>query len=113
MSARSSLDFPNPLTQTPINVNASGDTVLVLGIAGKQIKVFRLKLIVAAAVTILIKDGATILDGPLSFAANEGMVLDFTSIDMPPWYMTSPGNSLIMNCNSGVQVGGNLDFLQS
>ena len=113
MSARSSLDFPNQFTQTPINVNDAGDTVLVLGIVGKQIKVFRLKLIVAAAVTILIKDNQTTLDGPLSFSANQGMVLDFTSIDMPPWYTTSLGNSLIMNCSSGVQIGGNMDYLQS
>jgi hypothetical protein len=113
MSERSSLNFPNPLTQVPINVNASGDTVLVLGAAGKQIKVFRFKLIVAAAVTIFIKDGSNVLDGPLSFSANEGMILDFTSIDMPPWYMTSPGNSLIINCGVMAQVGGNLDYVQS
>jgi len=97
----------------PINVAAAGDTVLVSGVAGKQIKVFRFKLVVAAAVVVLIKDGATVLDGPLTFAANEGIILNFTTIDMPPWYTTSSGNSLIINLGGAVQVGGNLDYLQS
>jgi hypothetical protein len=113
MSARSSFNFPNPLTQVPINVNVGGDTVLVLGLPNKQIKVFRLKLITAMAVTLLFKDGATVIDGPLSFSSNEGMVLDFPGYDSPPWYTTSFGNSLILNCSSAVQVGGNLDYLQS
>jgi hypothetical protein len=113
LSARSSLNVPNPFTQSPINVNASGDNVIVAGVAGKQIKVFRLKLIVAAAVTVLVKDGATILDGPLSFSANEGMILDWSGYDAPPWYTTSIGNALIFNLGSLVQVGGNLDYVQS
>lgn len=113
MSARSWLQIPGFLQQTPINVNASGTSTLVAGQAGKQIKVYRLKLIVAAAVTIYIQDGSTVLDGPLSFAANEGMVLDLTGLDMPPWYTTSPGNALVMNCGSTVQIGGNLDYLVS
>ena len=50
---------------------------------GQIIRVFRLKLSFQAATTILIKDGANILDGPLFFLANGGMVLDNTGI---PWY---------------------------
>ena len=114
MSGRDSLSFPGALQQVPINVNASGDSTLLTGQAGKQIKVFRLKLIVAAAVSILIKDGSgIILDGPLSFSANEGMILDFTCLDMPPWYSTSLGNALVINCSGAVQVGGNFDYLVS
>jgi hypothetical protein len=114
MSARSSLNFPSPLTQVPINTAASGQTVLVQGVAGKQIKVFRLKFLVNGATNISILDGtATTLDGPLDFSANTGMILDFTTIDMPPWYTTSAGNSLIINSTSAVQIGGNLDYLQS
>src|SRR6266702_7077270 len=113
MSVRASWNFPSPLTQVPINVNATGDTVLVVGVAGKRIKVFRLKLIVAAAVVVLIKDGSVTLDGPLSFSANEGMILDFTDIDMPPWDTTSPGNSLILNSGITTQIGGNMDYLLS
>lgn len=114
MAERSSLAFPNPLTQVPINLSASGLGILVQGQAGKQIKVFRLKLITSGTTNITILDGAsTILDGPLYFSANEGMILDFTCIDMPPWYTTSPGNSLMINLSAGVMVGGNLDYLLS
>jgi hypothetical protein len=113
MSVRSFFIEISPLQQAVINVNGAGDTVILAGVAGKQIKVYRLKMIVAAATTILFKDGSTVIDGPLSFSANEGMVLDFTGNDMPPWYTTSTGNSLVMNCSVGVQVGGNFDYLVS
>lgn len=114
MSARSSLNHPNPFQQIPINVNSPGDNVIVAGVVGKQIKVFRLKILTAGAVTLSVKDGAsTVLDGPLTFSANEGMVLDWPGYDGPAWYTTSLGNALIFNLNNGVVVGGNLDFMQS
>lgn len=114
MSARTSLNHPNPFQQLPINVSVNGDNVIVAGIAGKQIKVYRMKWVCSAGVTITIKDGAsTVLDGPMAFSANEGAVLDWPGYDGPAWYTTSPGNSLIMNLSVGVQVGGNLDFIQS
>lgn len=113
MSARTYFIQISPLQQAVINVNTSGDSILVAGQSGKQIKVYRLKLIVAAATAILFKDGATVIDGPLSFSANEGMVLDFTGNDMPPWYTISPGNNLVINSSNVVQVGGNFDYLVS
>lgn len=114
MSARSSLNYPNPLTQAVINISASGNSTLVHGAVNKQVKVFRLKLLVAGATNILIQDGNNnVLDGPLDFSANQGMILDFTSIDMPPWYQTSIGNDLVINSSNAVQIGGNLDYLLS
>jgi hypothetical protein len=114
VSERSSYNFPNPLTQQPVNISSSGLQVLIQGAPGKQIKVFRGKLLCAGAVNLTILDGAsTTLDGPLPFSANEGMILDFIGYDMPPWYTTSPGNSPMINLSAGVQVGGNLDYLLS
>lgn len=114
MSARTSLNVPNPFQQLPINISAGGDNTIIAGIANKQIKVFRLKLLTAGAVVILVKDGpGTVLDGPLSFSSNEGMVLDWPGYDGPPWYTTSPGNDFVMNLSTGVQIGGNLDYIQS
>lgn len=114
MSARSDLNYPNPLTQADINFSSSGDNIIVAGMAGQIIRVFRMKLLVSGATIISIKNGTGIvLDGPFSFSANQGMILDFTSIDMPPWYTTSPGNSFVINSATGFQVGGSLDYLQS
>jgi len=111
---RSALNFPNPFTQTDINFNGAGDNTIVAGATGKQTKVFRLKLVVAGATSISIKDGAgTVLDGPWAFGANQGIVLDFTGIWMPPWYTTLAGNDFIINSTNAVQVGGNLDYVQS
>ena len=114
MSARTSLNVPNPFQQVPLNISAGGDNVVIAGIAGKQIKVFRIKWVCSAAVTVTVKDGASnVLDGPMSFSTNEGAVLDWPGYDGPPWYTTTSGNALIFNLSSGVQVGGNLDYMQS
>ncbi len=111
-ASSSQLNFPNNLSQARINITASGDSTLIAGAAGKQVRVYRMKLTVASASNILIKDGSTtVLDGPLTFAANGAMVLDFTNINMPPWYITSTGNDLVINNSSGVQLGGNVDYL--
>ena len=112
MSARSSLNHPNPFTQIPINISAAGDNIVVAGVAGKQIKVFRLKFLTAGAVVILIKDDTvTTLDGPLSFSSNEGMVLDWPGYDGPRHNFT--GNGFVFISSAPVLVGGNLDYVQS
>ena len=114
MSTRTFFELVSALQQAVINVSSSGDSTLVAGAAGKTIKVYRLKLIVSAATAILIKsDSATTLDGPLSFSANEGMILDFTGNDMPPWYTTAAGKDLVINSSNAVTIGGNLDYLLS
>ena len=112
MSARSSLNFPNNLTQVPISILASGPATLVPGTPGKTTKVFRMKLIWSAATNITFFDENTMIDN-LIFPGAGAMVLDFTTIDMPPWYETSPGNDLVI-VNSGLAgLSGNLDYLQS
>jgi hypothetical protein len=114
LSARSSVNVPNPFTQAPINISASGDNVVVAAVAGRQIKVFRIKFLTSAAVTVAVKDGpSTVLDGPLPFGANQGMVLDWPGYDGPPWYTTAAGHALILNLGGAVQIGGNLDYIQS
>jgi hypothetical protein len=114
MRAPSGLAVPNPFEQLDINFSSSGDNIIVPSLAGAKVRVYRMKILVAGATSISIKSGAgLVLDGPLSFAANQGMILDFTGIEMPPWYETATGSALIINSSSGVQVGGNLDYIQS
>jgi len=112
MSARASVVFISYLDRAAINFSASGDNVVVPAVAGKQIKVYRLKLLCASATALSFKDGVggTVLEGPMPFSANQGMIEDYTSIDMPPWYTTSPGNALVINSSNAVQIGGALDY---
>ncbi len=111
-ASSSQLSFPNNLSQSAINISVLGDSTLLAGHAGKQVRVYRMKLVAAAATTLTFKDGSsTIIDGPLVFGANAAMVLDFTDINMPPWYITSAGNDLVITNSTGVQLGGNIDYL--
>lgn len=109
MSARSSLQFPNNLNQKPINSSSSSFT-FIAGASGKQVAVYRMKLVVNAATTIEFLDGANVLD-VLQFPTSGTIVLDFSSIDMPPWYQTSSGNDLVVTNSNGVALTGNVDYL--
>ena len=112
MSARASPVYQPVTNQSAINFSTSGDNIILSSFPGRQIKVYRLKLICAGATSITVKDGVGIvLDGPLAFGAGGGMVLDWTSLDMPPWYETSIGNALVINSSLAVQVGGSLDYI--
>jgi hypothetical protein len=112
VSARSSLDVPSPFTQVTINTSATGPTTLVSAIHGMRVKVFRMKLIVGAASTVEFLDGATPLD-VLVFPQAGTMVLDFSTIDMPPWYQTSIGNAFAVSNSGSVQLSGNFDYIVS
>jgi hypothetical protein len=113
MSARASLNFPNNFTQAPINISASGVSTLIAGAAGKHVKVFRMKLTVAAATVVTIEDSAGNTFDILNFTNVFGMILDFTTIDMPPWYTSAVGASLTLNNSNAVQLNGNVDYLLS
>ena len=109
MSDRINLAYFNrgSFTTAPINFSASGDNIIIAAVSGLIIRVLRIKLSFSGNTNILIKDGATVLDGPLFFLANGGMVLDNSSV---PWY-TAQGN-FVINSSNAVQVGGNVDYLQ-
>ena len=109
MSFRANLVYLNigSFSTQPINFSGSGDQIILPAAHGLIIRVFRLKLSFQAATTVLIKDGTTILDGPLFFTANGAMVLDNSGI---PWY-TTQGN-FVINSSNAVQVGGSVDYLQ-
>ncbi len=113
MTARTFFTLVSPLQQAVINFNASGDTSIIVGTTGKKIKVYRMKLVIFAAVTLTVKSGASTTLDVLPFASSGSMVLDFTGLDMPPWYTTVAGDNLVINCSGGVAIGGNVDYLIS
>ena len=109
--AQSSLE---PFHQEQINFSSSGDNTVIAGAANLVIRVYRLSLVVASATSLEFKDGTgTVLAGPYPLAANESIVLDFTFAGMPPWYTTSVGNGFVINSSNAVQIGGEVDYLQS
>jgi hypothetical protein len=82
-------------------VATSGDSTLITGIAGQIISVDRIVLSAAVSVTVLVKDGAaTTLEG-FSMIAGVPLVLPF---DSEPWFVTSAGNSFVLNLSAAVSV---------
>jgi len=114
MSARSSLWRPNPLTVAAFSVSSSGSNIIVVGSVNKSVRVYRMKMLAGAAVNITIKDTAgNVYDGPLPFGANQGWILDFIGPDNPPWYITALGTGFVISLDTGVTVGGSVEYVLS
>lgn len=98
------------LTPVAINVSASGNNVVVAASPYRQwpcILVLRYTLKVANAVTIqwLGSQGST-LSGPMPFvSAGDGVIESF---DPGGYFLTAPGDDLILNLSGDVAVGGYL-----
>lgn len=102
--------------EAAIDFSAPGDNVVVAAVAGAQVRVFQLFLVVDMATILTIKDGAGIdLTGPMDMVAHGSIVLDFVRGSREadqPWFTTSPGNAFIINQTGGAQVSGRLYYTQ-
>lgn len=98
------------LLSAAINFSATGDNVIVTGVANQIIRVWKIFFIVGASTNITYKDASTALSGALPFSANEGMVLDF---DTKPWMTCQNGDSFILNQSGTAQVSGMVYYTQS
>jgi hypothetical protein len=106
-----SLQTTNDLTGVRVNQTASGDTTVVAGTALQSVRVYRMKLSVAGATVIQIKDGAGTVLEVFNFAGNGGaVVLDFST---RPWYTTAAANGLVINSSNAVQVDGRVEYVKS
>lgn len=90
-----------------INTAASGDTALVAATADKRIKVHALRLSVAGAVIVQIKDGATVLE-TFNFAAAGTMPP--LVLRHAPYYVGSTNTALNINLSGAVQVNGRIEY---
>ena len=114
MSARSSVWRPNPFTVQAFSISAGSNNIVVAGTVGKSVRVYRMKMLTAAAVNITLEDtNGNVFDGPLPFASNQGWILDFIGPDNPPWYITALGAGFVINMSSGVTVGGSVEYVLS
>lgn len=96
------------LTWTSIAISSSGDnTVIAAPGAGNYTRIVKIVLVADAAVDVKLKDGAaTDLTGPMAFAANTGMAVDFNF-----WPAElSENTAFIINLSAAVGVNG---FVQS
>ena len=92
------------------NAAASGDTALVSATASQTTRVHRMKLSVAGACIVQIRDGATVLEAFNFAGVGGGIVLDFSE---RPWYITTANTALNLNVSVAVQVDGRLEYVKS
>ena len=97
-----------------IAVAASGDNVLVTGVASTKLRVVSCFMIAAADVDAYFVDGGNTAicgDGTngLDLTANSGFVLDFNPVG---WFETTSGDSLDLNLGGAVRVAGCLTYIE-
>ncbi len=97
------------LLSLPINFSGNGDTIIIAGISGQIVRVWKLWFISGGATNITFKDAAVALSGPAPFSASEGMVLDF---DTKPWATCAVGDSFVLNQDGGAQISGMIYYTQ-
>lgn len=96
------------VSQIAVSFSGSGDTTIVTGLSGKEIKVLQWELVIAAATNIILKSGTTVIGGQMNFSANAGYVKDYLQLPLT----CNPGDSFIINSSNAVQIGGTLWFAQ-
>jgi len=89
-----------------VNVAASGDTILLAGVAGKSIVVLSLMLVAAAEVTVKFKSNSNDKTGGMAFAANGGLTAD----SRHGLFSGERGGDLTINLSGAVQTGGSLMY---
>ena len=99
------------LTDVAISSNSTGDITVVAAVAGKEIHVYRLVLVVDADTVLTFKDGAsTNLTGAMSMLGEGSIVLDYDGAPKA-WFATSSGNAFVINQTWTAQVSGKVSYV--
>ena len=82
---------------------------LVVGVAGKSIVVLDCWFVCSNNVNVKFQTSTGPVDvtGPAYCIQNGGVVLPFSA---GGWFSTNPGDSLIINLNIGIAIGGSLTY---
>jgi hypothetical protein len=96
--------------QSPINLSASGDNIVIAGVSGQLIKVLQFLLVAGGATTLTLKSGASLISGPMSLEAGGTLILPYSSV---PIQTISAGDPFIINSSAAVSVGGIISFTQA
>jgi hypothetical protein len=98
------------LTAARISFGATGDQTIVTATAAQATKVYRIRLTVAGATNISIKDGAATTLEIIQFPAAGMLILDFNT---RPYWTTTANTAFILNSSAAVQVEGRVEYLKS
>jgi hypothetical protein len=107
-----SVQIENVITLKTIPVDLAATDTVVVGVATKIIKVYAVKLIVSADMSINFRDGgATDIEGAMPLLANAGYVESVT----PPLYLfrTTAGNDLDLVIGGVGKVTGRISYWDS
>ncbi len=94
----------------PIDISMSGGNILISGIQGKRIYVYRLMLVIENDATLNFKNGPDIsMSGPIKFLENSSLLLDISNV---PWFQTNEGNDFVLESDAMSQISGMIYFQQ-
>ena len=108
-SISGSVSIINGITVKSVAVDISATGTVIAAVVGKKIKVFAVKLILSATLSINFRNGAaTLLEGPMPMTANSGYVESVT----PPMFLfcTSVGASLDLVILGTGTVAGRISY---
>lgn len=89
--------------QYSVNLPTAGDFTIVPALSRQSIQVLRVVLTGGAAATVVFKSNTTALSGAMNCA---GLLLDINQNN--PWFITAPGEALVLTVNGQGAAG----FLQ-
>lgn len=90
----------SPPDSAPISCALSGDNILIAGVSGSFLRIFRVAFTLAAG-TVTFKDGANLLSGAMAAAA--GVLED---PEGNPIFMCGAGNGFLANLSGTNQLSG-------
>jgi hypothetical protein len=92
-----------------LDVQTAGDTIIIPGVPGTSIRIYKFVLTVGGAVVITLKEGQRENSGGLRVANNGNVVLMFES-DVP---LECPaGQPLVLNLTVAVRLTGFVEYMQ-
>lgn len=97
------------LTSAVVDISTATTTAIVSATASQTTRVYRMRLNVAAAQAITVKDGTTALE-VLNFVGAGFLVYDFSS---RPWYKTTANTALNFTTTTTGQVNGVVEYIKS
>ena len=96
-----------PLALRIDNAAASGDTTLLVAVAGQKHRIYGFRISVAGATAVQLKDGAGTVLETFNFGANGAA---FFELREEPYYTGTANTAFILNSSNAVQVDGRLEY---